>query len=435
MALAAMAAPVAHAGWSPPSTIADGPHLEGPLLAMTAPGAANVGWVRGHTQELRTRRIGGRGKLRREVSLAPATASLAAGPWLAGVGRGGAVAVWYSAHGNGTYSINAGRLNAHGRLGAVRTVATGSDDVSTYTEALTASVALDRAGNATVVWPELHATQLEPKHFDITSATVHARSLRADGSLGPLLDVASPGEIDPAPEVAVDASGRATLAWRAQDPAGNKVVRAARLTPNGQLGAAHTLSTPTPSEPVGEPTVASNARGDVVAGWRSGQRIVTRLISANGVLGTLATIASSSSGFQVVIDSSGKATFAWRTNRAMFRQLSPGGRLGPLRSLSASSLDGSSPDLAVDRAGTITATWRRDSRVHRSAIQTRRIRPDGSAGAVRTLAKALSSSLGSPVVVADTQGAVVAWPRWVTATRSLIQVSRLVVRRPGREAR
>ena len=116
-----------------------------------------------------------------------------------------------------------------------------------------AGIAAD--GEARVVW----------NHFEPAPVTVLTRSIAADGTVGPIAQVAG-GDSPAEPRVAVTASGAAAFAWFTT---ASVVAFGRTLGPSGAMGPALPLSqTGTGGQML--PTVALATNGQAVAAWQRG---------------------------------------------------------------------------------------------------------------------------------------------------------------------
>jgi hypothetical protein len=149
--------------------------------------------------------------------------------------------------------------NQHGQLEAQRLSPAGDPvggiiDVTPSGETnaeIDAGIAAN--GEARVVW----------NHFEPAPVTVLTRTIAADGTVGPIAQVA--GDDSPAePRVAVTASGAAAFAWFTTAPV---VAFGRTLGPSGAIGPAVPLSqTGTGGQML--PTVALANNGQAVAAWQ-----------------------------------------------------------------------------------------------------------------------------------------------------------------------
>jgi hypothetical protein len=222
-------------------------------------------------------------------------------------------------------------------------------------------VAVDPAGAATVVWADRSAA----------SDMVRARRIAADGTVGAVLDISDPAEGTSDPQVAVDAAGNATVVWRSQ-LAGGEMVRARRITAAGALEPIMDVSAL--DNVFSAPRLAAAPSGAVTVVWSvndSATEIVVqgRRIAADGTLGSiedLSVVLESINGIDIAVDASGRAAFAWAAyngTRYVVREriMDAAGALAPAVTRSAPGEDVRDPDIAFGPAGGDPAlTWRRE---------------------------------------------------------------------------
>jgi hypothetical protein len=349
----------------------------GPYVAMGGEGAAVVVWY-GMDNELLARRIGSRGKLGRLRQVAP---SYSPGPYntpeaaVAVDRRGVATIAWAHVETESvvpkgarttTATVHARRIAAGGGpLGPRIDLPVGGGDNKT------ARVAVDDSGRATVVWlfSSGDRQSVRAAHIgrggNVTAAhdltfsgswskdpslavdragratvawisderTVTVRRLAADGALGPAHVLGLPAS-QYGPGVAVDRRGNATVAWR--DGSNGDRVRARQIGRDEVAGPLLTLSDP-PSETsdlraTSVPDVAYDATGAATIVWATthyaqtargselkGSTVLTRRIGHGGALGGARKLGyyPQSSGLTPRIAAGrGALTAAWHTRRS-----------------------------------------------------------------------------------------------------------------------
>jgi hypothetical protein len=171
---------------------------------------------------------------------------------------------------------------------------------SAETGATNPTVAIDAAGRAVVAW-ERHSD-------DFNAIRVAAES--GPGAFGETRTLSNGGETDVRlTGVAADDAGDAVVVWCSR-VGGNLVVRAAERPANGDFGAAQTLST-APAQTCGR--LAINAKGDAAVAWSGyGQpRIAVR--SSGGAFGAEQSVSGPGAAYPtaVAIDGTGKAGLLW----------------------------------------------------------------------------------------------------------------------------
>ena len=441
-ALVAAGLPVAgssEAAWSPPFTAARGASTElgTPLLATSARHGSTIAWRNLETGAIFARRIfrdGARGPTRKLGR----TELFIKGPWIAVDPSGATVAVWYEQG-----LLRARRMSPRGKLQRAHLV-TPPGMVGNH--ALEAHVAVDAAGNATIVWPRVFAREGSSGSELVRPSTVHARRLTAGGQLGPILDLSPSDSLNLRPRIAVGPSGHATVAWQFFDAIGVASMRGTTIDRAGTVGPVHDLSAG-----YSGPTLAVDARGNATIVWVSetlaAPTLVARRIRADGALGPLHVLGTISLGLYeelsvgVGVDRAGSATVAWQAeswlSTILSRRITVNDTLGPPWTLSVKSDES---DVAVDPAGNATVVWVRSQSAvgYDYAIRARRVSRHGKLGAGRTVGSAPSAALSGPKVIADARGVVtVAWRDALDRRypQALIKVARLVSPRGKRGRR
>jgi hypothetical protein len=403
----------AQAGWSRPFTVAHA-DAEGPVLATSPTHGAALAWRSEDDHVLRVRRLGPDGRLGR-VTRVPGpvygeslTARIA-------VGESGAIVVLWTrwAYETGP-TLFAQRLGKHGKLGAIRTIEHDPD----ASEELDERLAMDAAGNATIAWNRVHVVP-SASDYRVTSASVCIRRLNAAGSLGPTTCVPNGGGFDRRPRLAVEPSGRGVLSWIRQLN-GRYTVHALLIRRDGTLGPVHDASAPQELWSGGAADVAVDGSGRATLAWSQsgpGDGVTIRQLSNHG-LGPLRAFTSSAGSGQprVAATASGAATVAWVEDpsyRVKAVHIRPSGAVGHIRSLSGPSSVSSAFALAVaaDGLGNSTVVYNAElpRRRPRSVVQARRFSGRGDLGRPRNLSRESPAGVVRAVaVVADARGVVTA---------------------------
>jgi hypothetical protein len=227
-------------------------------------------------------------------------------------------------------------------------------------EASEPHVAVDTAGDATIVW----------RRFDGSDYIVQAAVKPAGEPWGNPANLSAAGQEASTPQVAVNSAGDATAVWVRYDGS-NHIVQAAVKPAGGPWGTASTLSEA--GHDASQPEVAENAAGDATAVWtrynatdsygHSYYIVKAAVKPAGKPWEAPATVSEEGQeeGLepQVGVDAAGGATAVWKRFiygccRAVEAELKPVGEpWGP----SATVSDGSGPRLAVDAAGDAIAIW------------------------------------------------------------------------------
>jgi hypothetical protein len=421
------------AAWSPPRTVAHGfsDALGAPVLATSARHGATVAWLDGDLFARRISRDGVRGprrRLARRIDKAPS---------IAVTRSGGTVAVWSEDD-----ALWARRLSPGGKLRRVQRI-TDPGGAGNYPPEINvavdaANVAVDAAGNATIVWARVVVRSLGDPHnpFETISATAHARRLTAKGKLGPVIDLPG-GGLNSRPVVAVAPSGQATVAWWHYDASSGSSIRVAEIGGSGIVGTGRDIA---PAG--GRADFTLDERGNVTVAWASSDLMAQRL-GAGGALGAIHVLGpidlgESEDSPRIALDRAGNATVVWLTapgwsaNSILSRRIGADDTLGPLWNLAARG--GEEPDVAVDPGGNATATWVGMTPGGNSAILSRRVTRKGTLGKPRTIAFSRAAKLSAPRVVGDARGVVTA--AWLDVLdrrypQALIRVARIAPRAKG----
>ena len=314
------------------------------LAALAAPAAASAAW----TAATDLSDPGGDAGLH-DVAIDPA---------------GDSVAVWTRWDGS-DWRVQVRDRSAAGVLGPARTISNAGRDASHPV------VAVDPAGNATIVW----------SRYDGLNWQIQARTLSTFGVLGAApLDVSDPVLSNSEPQVGADAAGNIVMTWIANDGVTDRI-QARTLSPAGALGPVHELSTP--GRNTWAPQLAVAPNGDTAMTWIEfdgvNERIYARTLSAAGVVGGLVPISAAGQDghySQVAINANSDAQLVWERfdgadNRIQTRSLSAAGVRGPVTTISDAGQDANFPQLSIDGAGNTFFAWQRfDGADDRAQIST-----------------------------------------------------------------
>jgi hypothetical protein len=404
----------AQAGWSPPLTVAHSLIEEGQVLATSPTQGAAVAWRGAGDHVLRVRRLGPGGTLGRVMKV-PGPVYGEPFPRMAIAESGAIVVAWTHWEFETGPILYARRIGKHGKLGAIRTIA---HDPEAFQE-LDERLAMDAAGNATIAWNRMHITAGFSHGDQVTYASVCIRRFTAAGSLGPVTCVPTDGGDNRGAQLAIEPSGRGAFTWtRYLD--GRTTVRAMLIGRNGALGPALDVSSPYEYWSGGAAAVAVDGSGRATLAWSTGQigqGATIRQISNRG-LGTPHVFPTSGSTDQprVAASTSGPATVAWIEDpsyRVKAVHILRSGAVGPVHSLSAPSSVSSTFAFAVaaDGLGNTTVAYNAElpRRKPRSVVQARRFSGRGELGKPWNLSPIGPAGLVRAVaVVADERGVVTA---------------------------
>ncbi len=259
-------------------------------------------------------------------------------------------------------------------------------------------VAVDSSGRATVAWPR----------SDDSSHSIQSVHLAADGTPGAvhvLSDAATADGQTPIPDIAIDSSGRATIVWTRTDGSETRV-QSVRLESDGTPGTVQTLSAA--GQHAHSPKVAIDSSDRATIVWFRSDGLNTRVqsvrLAADGTPGavqTLSLVGKDARQPRVAIDSSDRATIVWTGKvgsdwRIETVRLAADGTPGVVQTLSGTDPGyGEALVFAIDSSGRATIVWGGDDGLN-LRIKSVRLAADGTPGAVQTLSEA-----GGPVLMPD----------------------------------
>ncbi len=302
-----------------------------PHLGIGPDGVATVAWERndGVVDRVQARRVAPDGTLGDVLDLSP-PGEPASFPQIAVSPDGAATVIW-SSHEGPAPRVQAVRIAPDGTLGDVQDVSAPG------VNSLTPRVAAAPDGSATVTWARV----------DGAYSRVQARRIGPDGTLGDVLDL-SPSDADgAAPRLAVGGDGVATVAWLR--PAGSAAsVQARQIDPDGTLGDVLDLSTP--SREQGTPEVAAGPEGDVTVTWAGGDQygygrpVQAVRLNADGTHSDLLDLSPYGFSPDLALWPDGTATFVWQSSRvqAVREDFAPAEPAPP---------EASTPSIAATRRG------------------------------------------------------------------------------------
>lgn len=337
-------------------TLAAGERGQGVHVGIDGDGDAVVAWERYDTREsrVRARVLRVSGALGPALTLSPRFGAA----WLdeLAVAPSGRAIVSWSQQGAPRDGIYAAAIRPDGRRGSVRRVS-GPREISTSMS----SVAINARGQAAYAWIG--------QDRGPSGLQVRARTQAADGRLRPIATLSTPNEVSQVPRVAIDARGRALVAWRLEYFAGRLAgtasgLRARSLAPSGRRGPLVTVSAR--GEHVEEDfALAIRPQGDAVAVWSGRQRGLGLRPIAPGVrLGVIARLQEPGAFMPAVgLSDAGEAVVTWLDgrrlrDRVVARTRSAAGELGPPTVLSDPRREAVGPALGVDAAGRAVVAWR-----------------------------------------------------------------------------
>ncbi len=240
-------------------------------------------------------------------------------------------------------TVELARIGPDGTAGPVQVLANPGDSPA---------LAVDQAGNATVVW----------RWYDGNVGRIYTRRVEADGSVGSVQQLSEPGVGGGAPRVAVDPSGRATVVWNAyayDDPLPQQV-DLARISAAGVAGPAETIS----RNGGFEPQLAVAPSGAAIVAWQRPAREVAVWVAPDGTPAKTRTLPQNNSWEEltqpsVVADTEGRFTVAWGTGTVGLKILRVGadGSPGPLQIVTVAGYEAGRPELTIDDTDRIDVFW------------------------------------------------------------------------------
>jgi hypothetical protein len=335
---------------------------------------------------------------------------------------GDAVVAWQRSNGAHTV-VQASVRPAGGSFGPAATLSDATQDASQV------HVAIDPAGNATVVWST-----------DTGSGTVvQAAAVRpASGSFG-LASSLSDTSLNLNPQLAVDGAGNVTVVWNHLDPSGSMAVETATRSAGGGFGPA-TPFLPFDAKYNFYPQIAINAAGDRVMtaqasdGGTAGDFVEAWVRPAVGGFVNSATRLSDPSADAgapgVAIDQAGNATVVWRNTAGSTVTTDVATRsAGASTAFSQPAPLGGAvataePEIAIDPAGDATVVW---TGVGPHTVADAATRPAGGGFGPATVLSDTSHDASVPQIGVDPAGdAIAVW--------DLFDGQHFVVQEAGRSA-
>jgi hypothetical protein len=223
----------------------------------------------------------------------------------------------------------------------------------------TPAVAIDADGDVVFAWTQSPGGG--------SNERVQARTRSAAGTFGPILNVSGLSNLQPSPDLAIDDSGDALIAWTLCPLSGSCHAQFRALSAAGQLGPITNLSNVLPALFA---RVAMNGQGRAIFAWeRPNQSFTTRAIEARtrsvgGVLGPVQPVSPAGQrNFlpDVDMNANNEAVFTWvrlfgSDRRVQARRRSASGEFG-LVHLNP-DLVGTGPfPVAIDADGDAVFSW------------------------------------------------------------------------------
>ncbi len=268
-------------------------------------------------------------------------------------------------------------------------------------------VAVDRGGNATVVWAQDDRySNIYSNRYLEGSGWTAARRIEAEDSGDALV-----------PQVAVDPAGDAIAVWQ-QANGTLESVWANRYDIGSGWGTAQAIETYNAGDAV-SPRVAVDAQGNAVAVWSQG--LAVDIVYANRyVVGTgwgtpevIGDVVEDSGDPQVAVDPIGNAVAVWwvRGGGTWANRYVVGTGWGTAGPISTGEPVARDPQVAVDSNGNAVAVWWQSDRVHTHIWSNRYAVGAGWGTPELVETDTAGDALYPQVALGATGGAVVVWQR------------------------
>ncbi len=317
-----------------------------PGVAVDDDGDAVVIWAGrpAGTPRIYARRVGRFGKVGSVQAVSPAGikaffANVAVDP------DGDALVTWNEIHEDNSWHTMVRRLGRGGALGPVEELSQGAVNPDP------ATVALDRSGNALLVWvDEYH---------------VYSRTVSSTGKLGSLETVyvaANPNDRNFAARVAVGRDGRGLVTWESWSQESlRKTLMSRRVNATGELGAVRAVSPP--AHDVRSSDLASDLEGDVVVAWHLGsEALFARQVTRNGVFRDRVRVGKGAMS-DIELDDDGNGVLVWLApgvdNRVSSIFSAKVTRAGVFREPKVVSVTGGTPSVDGSADGDVVVVWKR----------------------------------------------------------------------------
>jgi PKD domain len=301
--------------------------------AMGSAGGAAVTWL-GPELAVQVATRAPLGGFSAPLALAPAGENRA--PQAAVDGAGDATVVWFGSSGSNFLAQAATVMDGMASAPVTLSV-TGKN--STFP-----TVAMNDRGDTIVAWTRGEGS----------SGIIQASFRPAGGSFGAAVNLSSGGESATDPRVAIDDAGDATVVWDRYNGVDEVVEEATRPAATGSFSKAVVLSNE--AEPSIQPFVAMNAEGDTAVTWASSngtyELVQVALRRAGGTFGKTVSVSAEGANAafpQVALDGRGDPSVVW--TREFVVQYAAGtssNTFTPVQSLAFLSW---APSIAEDPAG------------------------------------------------------------------------------------
>jgi hypothetical protein len=278
-------------------------------------------------------------------------------------------------------------------------------------------VGVDQSGNAISTW-----TQNDGSNDRILAAY---RTSGLTTFFAGIQTISAAGQNASEPQVAVDANGDAVAVWSRFD--GTRLRIQAAYRPAGATSSFGSVQDV--SDTIGEafaPQVGISADGEAIAIWvrfdgaNYRAQVAIRPSGSASTFGspqTLSASGQSASEPAIGVAPDGNAVAAWyRSNGTRLRietaARAPAGSFGAVQTVSPSTEDSFTPQVAVIGGGTATAVWYGSDGVAKLRVESASRPSGGSFGSVQTLSDTAQDAFAPQVSMDPSGNAVAVWDRF-----------------------
>jgi hypothetical protein len=248
---------------------------------------------------------------------------------------------------------------------------------------------------------------------DGTNSRIQVRRIQADGDLGPTKTLSAAGVDATDPQVNVDTNGLVVVVWRTDGA--SRLVQARVVDPGGVLGKTKTLSAN--GQVASAPQVEAEA-GQATVVWELGNQVQARQIATNGTLGPtmrLSPVGKNAASPQIDVDADGRSRVVWHALlddghvHVQTRTIDLGGTLSSIKTITPDGKDGFNPTVGIHLFGHATIAWQFGTFGDAAEIQARTIDQDGTVGPIETLTGERATAIAPDVTGDSSDPPTVVW--------------------------
>ena len=307
-------------------------------------------------------------------------------------GQGRATVVAQQAGPGGSVLVQVERLTPAGLPEPVDTL----EEVANIGQCVCASLVVDPAGRATVLW--VAAVEDERR--------LAFSQIGDDGVPGPVQLLSPPGVDGFSVAAAVAPDGSVAAVWKNDGPEPHLEV--ARIDPEGNPGEAHPLTEP--GEGGSGPALAAGPDSSFHVAWGQGaySGVDHAVVNEEGIPGPIQTVSPEGGIPAIVVDGENRATIAWSRGFGLEDEvvrLDAEGNPGTVWPLSPPEMLVLNPKLAVDGQDRVTAAWEASG----ERVFSTRLAADGSPEDLHQLSPEGHHAGEAQIAAADDGRVVVVW--------------------------